>query len=80
LAQSTARAEVRFLADFVEKLRLMQALGADSVLLGAQEIRRMIGERRVMQEALFYGFSLEELLTTRRSRTPGRRLRRALQP
>jgi hypothetical protein len=25
----------------------------------AQEIRPMMGERRVMQEALFYGFSLE---------------------
>jgi hypothetical protein len=24
-----------------------------------QEIRPMMGERRVMQEALFYGFSLE---------------------
>jgi hypothetical protein len=24
-----------------------------------QEIRAMMGERRVMQEALFYGFSLE---------------------
>jgi hypothetical protein len=32
---------------------------ADSLLLGAQEIRPMMGERRVMQEALFYGFSLE---------------------
>jgi hypothetical protein len=26
---------------------------------GAREIRAMMGERRVMQEALFYGFSLE---------------------
>jgi hypothetical protein len=26
----------------------------------AQEIRSMMGERRVMQEALFYGFSLEQ--------------------
>jgi transposase len=25
----------------------------------AQEIRQMMGERRVMQEALFYGFTLE---------------------
>jgi hypothetical protein len=32
---------------------------ADSLLSWAQEIRRMMGERRVMQEALFYGFSFE---------------------
>ena len=31
---------------------------AHSLLL-VQEIRRMMGERRVMQEALFYGFSFE---------------------
>ena len=42
----------------VEKLRLIWAPVADSLLL-AQEIRSMMGERRVMQEALFYGFSLE---------------------
>ena len=28
-------------------------------LIGALEIRPMMGERRVMQEALFYGFTLE---------------------
>jgi hypothetical protein len=37
---------------------LIDAPGADS-LLSVQEIRSMMGERRVMQEALFYGFSLE---------------------
>ena len=42
----------------VEKLRLIAAPGAHSLLL-VQEIRPMMGERRVMQEALFYGFSLE---------------------
>jgi transposase len=43
----------------VEKLRLIDVRGADSLLVGAQEIRPTMGERRVMQEALFYGFSLE---------------------
>jgi hypothetical protein len=33
-----------------------------------QEIRSMMGERRTMQEALFYGFSLE-----RRRRDPSGR-------
>jgi hypothetical protein len=42
----------------VEKLRLIAAPGADSLLLGAGD-SSMMGERRVMQEALFYGFSLE---------------------
>jgi transposase len=42
----------------VEKLCLKGAPVADSLLLG-REIRPMMGERRVMQEALFYGFSLE---------------------
>ena len=40
------------------KLRLIEAPVADSLLLGAG-IWPMMGERRVMQEALFYGFSLE---------------------
>jgi hypothetical protein len=44
--------------DCVEKLGLIGAPSADS-LPWAQEIRPMMGERRVMQEALFYGFSLE---------------------
>jgi hypothetical protein len=37
---------------------LIGVLVADS-LCWVQEIRPMMGERRVMQEALFYGFSLE---------------------
>jgi transposase len=44
--------------DTVEKLCLIAAPVADSLLL-VQEIRSMMGERHVMQEALFYGFSLE---------------------
>jgi hypothetical protein len=38
---------------FVEKLRLIRALVADSLLPVSGEIRPMMGERRVMQEALF---------------------------
>jgi hypothetical protein len=37
---------------------LIRALNTDSLLLGAGD-SAMMGERRVMQEALFYGFSLE---------------------
>src|SRR5580704_19594132 len=44
--------------DCVEKLRLISVRCADS-FSWAREIRPMMGERRVMQEALFYGFSLE---------------------
>ena len=39
--------------------RLIEGSGADSLLLGCRRSRSMMGERRVMQEALFYGFSLE---------------------
>jgi hypothetical protein len=45
-------------ANCVEKLRLIEAPGADSLLLGARDSGDD-GERRVMQEALLYGFSLE---------------------
>jgi Transposase domain (DUF772) len=41
----------------VEKLRLIEAPGADSLLLGGGD--SVDDERRVMQEALFYGFNLE---------------------
>jgi hypothetical protein len=45
-------------ANCVEKLRLIEAPVADSLLLVRGD-SAMMGERRVMQEALFYGFSLE---------------------
>jgi hypothetical protein len=46
------------LAHCVEKPRLIDAPVVDSLCLGAGD-SAMMGERRVMQEALFYGFSLE---------------------
>src|SRR5271169_4882975 len=46
------------MSDCVEKLRLIAAWGADSLLLVRGD-SGMMGERRVMQEVLFYGFSLE---------------------
>ena len=56
-ARPTAAAPHSDSTDCVEKLRLIGVLVADS-LCWVQEIRPMMGERRVMQEALFYGFSL----------------------
>jgi hypothetical protein len=50
--------ECRLSTNCVEKLCLIGAPVADSFSL-EQEIRPMMGERGVMQEALFYGFSLE---------------------
>jgi hypothetical protein len=35
-----------------------------------QEIRSMMGEQRVMQEALFYGFGLERHVPDTRSAAP----------
>jgi hypothetical protein len=43
-------------ANCVEKLRLIEAPVADSLLLVRGD-SAMMGERRVMQEALFYGFA-----------------------
>ena len=43
----------------VEKLCLIGGRSLISFFSLEQEIRPMMGERRVMQEALFYGFSLE---------------------
>ena len=42
----------------LKKLLLLGVSIADSLLLGAGDWP-MMGERRVMQEALFYGFSLD---------------------
>ena len=53
----------------VEELCLIGVLRADS-FCWVQEIRSMMGKRRLMQEALFFGFSLERHVPDTRSATP----------